>query len=150
MECKAESIDFIFPEDLNHHGTLFGGKITKQMAKTAAIVATRYAHSKILLVSINNFTFLAPVNLGDTFRIEARVIGTGRTSIEIRAEGFTQNPLEGEESRACFAYFTFVKLAEDNTPLPVDPFRSENDYTREMEMVRTIKEMSRNLRDIVQ
>ncbi|MBB5022090.1 acyl-CoA thioesterase [Desulfurispira natronophila] len=146
MSHRAESVDFIFPEDLNHHGTLFGGKIAKQMSKTASIVATRYAYSKILLVSINNFTFLSPVNLGDTFRIVARAIGTGRTSIEVRADGYTQDPLGGVEQRACFAYFTFVKLSQDNQPLPVEPFAGEE--TEELKLVREIKLLSRKLQDV--
>lgn len=140
---RAESIDFIFPEDLNHHGTLFGGKIAKQMAKTASIVATKYARNKILLVSINNFKFTAPVLLGDTFRIVATVVGTGRTSIEIKAQGITQNPLTGEEKLACFAYFTFVKLSEDNRPLPVDPFPETEASAREMEIIRRSKEIGK-------
>ncbi len=104
---------FIFPEDLNHTGSLFGGKILAEMDLVAARACRRILYGTkcdgAVTACLERVDFKAPAHLGDIIELNATITDLGRTSIKIKVLVYKETPI-GETSMICEAYFTFVAL----------------------------------------
>jgi len=71
----------VFPQDTNHHGTMFGGKLMEYIDKTAAIAGMRHARKPVVTASSDSMDFLKPIRLGEVIQLEAFVTRTFRSSM---------------------------------------------------------------------
>ena len=55
----------VFPNDLNAHGTLFGGRVMQLIDSLAAIVAKRHSGVVCVTLGIDSVRFLSPARHGD-------------------------------------------------------------------------------------
>ncbi|WP_420806225.1 hotdog domain-containing protein, partial [Liquorilactobacillus vini] len=55
--------------DLNEHNTVYGGKLLEVLDGTASISATKFAQQQLVTASVDQFNFIAPFKLKDSFRI---------------------------------------------------------------------------------
>lgn len=90
-------------EDLNHHGTLFAGRMSEWFIEGTFIAAAKlYGNPQnIVCLKMHGLKFTAPVKRGDIITIETHVVYAGRTSLtaygcvrkndedRILVEGFT-------------------------------------------------------------
>lgn len=90
-------------EDLNHHGTLFAGRMAEWFIEGTFIAAAKlYGNSQnVVCLKMHGLKFTAPVKRGDIITIETKVVYAGRTSLKsygcvrkndedrILVEGFT-------------------------------------------------------------
>ena len=69
-ETRQELVHLVLPAHANVHGNLFGGRMMYWIASAATLPALRLARSSVLLGSMDDLDFLAPVRVGDlvTFR----------------------------------------------------------------------------------
>src|SRR5258708_35387164 len=72
MEGKPVSASYIidqvvevFPNDLNPHGTLFGGRVMEIIDNLAAIVAKSHSGAVCVTLGIDSVRFLNPARRGD-------------------------------------------------------------------------------------
>lgn len=109
----------VFPDQANHHGTLFGGEALSILASAGAIAATRRARRPVVLANSGSVDFVAPVPLGSIAESHAVVERVGRTSLAVRATLDTEDLLSGERQRACTAQFVFVAVDAQRAPTAV-------------------------------
>jgi acyl-CoA hydrolase len=72
------------PQDLNHAGTLFGGAMMAHADELAFIAATlTFPGCTFVTKVFCEFNFISGPVEGDIVKIEAEVLGKGRTSVRV-------------------------------------------------------------------
>src|SRR5579884_2867419 len=104
--------EIVFPTDVNHYGTLFGGKAVAMMDVVASIAAMRAAHKPVVTASIDR---------GDFVETTARVVAVGRTSITVEVELWGEIPSTGERRLSTVGKFVLVAIDREGRPTPVKP-----------------------------
>ena len=79
------------PEDLQHHGTLFAGRMAEWLVETCFIAACRLVGKPedIVCAQIHGMNFKKPATNGDIIEIKARIAFLGAKSITVHAQAFT-------------------------------------------------------------
>jgi acyl-CoA hydrolase len=111
----------VFPNDLNAHGTLFGGKLMQVVDNLAAIVAKRHSGKVCVTLGIDSVRFLNPAHHGDILVCKASVNKAWRTSMEIGVKVIAEDFRTLEQKDILSAYFTFVAVDEDSRPVEINP-----------------------------
>lgn len=106
----------IKPEDLNAHGTLFGGVVISWIDEEAAIYVTcQLGKGNIATKFMSEIDFVSSAKLGDIIEIGMETVSFGTTSITVRCEvrqKFTLEPIIRIEK------IVFVHLDENDRPTP--------------------------------
>lgn len=129
-ESESRLTWIVAPQDLNRHGTLFGGQLLALADRVAAMTALRHSRQDCVTVSIDKVDFLAPVHHGYILDMTARVHFTARTSMEIYVNAIAEEPRSGARELVCEAFFSFVAVDENNRPTPVPPVDLETETDR--------------------
>jgi len=124
--------ELVFPTDTNHHGTMFGGTLMKDIDKISAISAMRHCNRPVVTASTDSLDFLAPIRLGEAVELEAFVTWTHRSSMEVYVVVRSENLFTGDRRVTCTAFSTFVAVGEDGRPVLVPPVMPENDAERKL------------------
>lgn len=109
---KTATRHLVRPEDLNHHGTLFGGRIAEWMTEAAFIgMAEILGHTDhAVIVSTKELTIKHPVTPGTVFQLNYEIEAAGTTSITVRIHGVDMlNP----DDEFCQGSFIFVTTDEN-------------------------------------
>lgn len=103
-------------EDLNHHSTLFAGRMAEWFVEACFICGAKVTGKpeSIVCVNIHGLTFKSPVNKGDVITLETRIVRTGRTSFVVYGKIIKNNP----DVIISDGYITFVFIDEKNNPTP--------------------------------
>lgn len=109
----------IFPNDLNSHGTLFGGTVMSICDRVASVVAERHCEMACVTVSCDSFNFLKPAGRGDILVFKSSVNRTWTSSMEIGVKVIAENYRIHTCKHVVSAYFTFVGLNEENRPTAI-------------------------------
>jgi acyl-CoA hydrolase len=111
---KVITTNLVMPQDLNPHGTLFGGKILAEMDKTAALCSQFYSNLNTVTVHISEVNFKKPIRLHDAYVVEAEVIKAGNTSITVSVKVYVRRPSDWMmPDLATEATFVFVTIDEE-------------------------------------
>ena len=111
----------VFPNDLNPHGTLFGGKLMQVVDNLAAIVAKRHSGRVCVTLGIDSVRFLNPARHGDILVCKASVNKTWNTSMEIGIKVIAEDFRTLEQKDILSAYFTFVAMDDELQPVEIIP-----------------------------
>jgi len=111
----------VFPNDLNPHGTLFGGKLMQVVDNLAAIVAKRHSGRVCVTLGIDSVRFLNPARHGDILVCKASVNKAWNTSMEIGVKVIAEDFRTLEQKDILSAYFTFVAMDDNLKPIEVIP-----------------------------
>jgi acyl-CoA hydrolase len=111
--------EMVFPDHTNHLGTLFGGQALAWMDKAAFVAASRYARRTVVTARSERIDFHTAVPTGALVKLVARVVATGRTSLQIDVEMHSEDLLRGECTLATRGRFTMVALDADGRATPV-------------------------------
>ncbi len=111
--------EIVFPTDVNHYGTLFGGKAVAMMDVVASIAAMRAAHKPVVTASIDRIDFKEPIRQGNLVETVARVVAIGRTSITVEVELWRILAESGERVLSTVGKFVMVAIDRDGKPTPV-------------------------------
>jgi acyl-CoA hydrolase len=109
----------IFPNDVNNHNTLFGGKLMSDMDMVASISASRHSRKECVTASTDSVDFLNPITPNDSVCFESFVTWTGTSSMEIFVKVTAENLISGERKIAATAFLTFVALDKNGKPAKV-------------------------------
>lgn len=136
----------VYPNDLNPHGTLFGGRVLQVVDSLAAIVAKRHSGKVCVTLGIDSVRFLNPARHGDILVCMASVNRTWRTSMEIGVKVLAEDFRTLDQKEILSAYFTFVAIDDDHKPVEVIPVIPETpeqieryhqaEYRRQMRLHR--------------
>jgi acyl-CoA hydrolase len=133
-DSTVEARYLVLPQHANDLGIAFGGTIMSWVDMVAAMAAQRHCGRKVVTVSIDRMSFLAPCHIGDHVRLRSSVNYVGHTSMELGVQVMRENPYTGERVRATTAYLTFVALDAHERPTPIPPLRAETpDELRRLE-----------------
>ncbi len=122
-KVSESAIDYhthrIFPNDLNAHGTIFGGRVMEIADVLTATVAIRHNGKLCVTLLVDSIKFLAPARQGETLVFMAAVNRAWKTSMEVGIKVISENYETGEKRHIVSAYFTFVGVDENLRPVPV-------------------------------
>jgi acyl-CoA hydrolase len=129
-ESKVTLNQFMLPPHANALGNVHGGEIVKMADEAAAICAMRHAQRPCVTVAIDSVSFHSPVHVGELLALEATLIYTGRTSMEVRVDVHAENPISGISTHTNSAHFVFVALDETGAATPVPELELTTDAER--------------------
>lgn len=109
----------VFPNDLNAHGTVFGGTVMAELDKTAAVVALRHSGCLCVTAAVDSMNFLAAAGRGDILIIKASINRSWFSSMEIGVKVYAEHYKTHERKHIISAYFTFVAVDDNHKPTPV-------------------------------
>lgn len=128
----AITLDSAFPNEANYLGTLFGGRVLELMDINASIAAVRFCRTPSVTASTEPIDFHNPIHVGEVIEVKSRVVYTGTTSMIIRSEVRSENPITGERKLCTIGHLSFVAIGEDGRPTPVPQLAIRNEAEQEM------------------
>lgn len=131
-ETRVVRTGRIFPNDVNNHNTLFGGKLMSDMDMVASISAVRHARKEVVTASTDSVDFLSPITQQDSVCIESFVTYTGTSSMEVFVKVIAENLLTGIRKIAATAFLTFVALDDDGKPTKVPGIIPETEEEKKL------------------
>lgn len=114
---ETRTVQIVFPNDTNHIGTLFGGEALKQMDMVASITAHRYCRKAVVTVSVSEIVFKVPVRVGELIEYVGTVVKTGKTSMTVRVEMYSENLITGKRQLCTSGEFVMVAVGSDQRPV---------------------------------
>jgi len=125
----------------NNDGNVHGGAIMRLVDEAAGIAAIRHARRRVVTVSMDDMSFVAPVYIGDLVTVRATVNDAHRTSMEVGVRVDTENLASGEWRHVASAHLVFVALDAEGRPAPVAPVLAESaDEVRRQVQARVRRE----------
>ena len=118
-QSKVETRYILMPQDLNHHGTAFGGTIMSWIDITGAMAAQRHAENEVVTAHIDSISFLSSATLGCHILVNAWVTYVGHSSMEIKVTVKKEDPNTGSTDLMAQAFLTFVAINENHKPIHV-------------------------------
>ncbi|WP_019240686.1 MULTISPECIES: acyl-CoA thioesterase [Bacillus] len=145
----------VFPNDVNNHNTLFGGKLMSDVDQVASISAARHSRCECVTASTDSVDFLQPIRTTDSVCFESYVTWTGSSSMEVFVKIIAENLRSGERKIAATALLTFVALDDNKRPTAVPkviPETAEEKKLHETAEARAImrKERKKHSKELAQ
>jgi acyl-CoA hydrolase len=131
-ESRVVRTSRIFPNDVNNHNTLFGGKLMSDADMIASISATRHSRAECVTASTDSVDFLSPITPEDSVCFESFVTYTGTSSIEVFVKIIAENLKNGKRKIAATAFLTFVALGDDGKPTKVPGIIPETEEEKKL------------------
>ena len=128
QDSYTEQVQILMPEHINGANRLFGGKLLSWIDVVAAVTARRHSGYDVTTACIDHLQFLAPAHMNDTVLLTGRVTWTGRTSMEIRVDTYTET--KGIRKHVNRAYIVMVAIDENENPAPVPSLLVETQEDR--------------------
>jgi acyl-CoA hydrolase len=126
----VEMVQILLPGDANALGAAFGGSVMGWIDICAAVSAQRHSRQLVVTASMDDLHFHAPIKIGMTVTLRARVIAAFNTSMEVGVTVHAEEPTTGEKTFTTSALLTFVALDKDGKRLPVPPLVIDNERDR--------------------
>jgi acyl-CoA hydrolase len=126
----------MMPDQLNHHGNVFGGVILALVDKCGGVVARRHARLPVVTVSIDRVEFNEPVYANDYVEAHGRIVFTGRTSMDVLVTVTAEQVETGLRRQTNRCILTYVALDKLNgRPARVPELVLETDEDRRLHAV---------------
>ncbi|RKQ32688.1 acyl-CoA thioesterase [Oceanobacillus halophilus] len=109
----------VLPPDTNHLDTIFGGTVLSYIDEIAAITAMKHSKAAVVTASIDTVNFLSSARVGDIVMLEAAVVATGNTSMEVYVKVECENLTTGERKLTTTSLLTMVAKDTDGKPTSV-------------------------------
>ncbi|MEA1953245.1 MAG: acyl-CoA thioesterase [Campylobacterota bacterium] len=109
----------VFPSDLNHQGSVFGGWVMSKMDKASSIAVENIIRGNAVTVHVSEINFRKPIYNGDIFTIYTEIVELGTSSITIDVEVKVTNHITYEETEVTDATFKFVSVDERGSSTPL-------------------------------
>ena len=117
----------IFPEDTNHHNTMFGGKLIAEIDEIAAIAAMRHNGNSVVTASIDSVDFIQPIRTGEVLSLVSFVTYAGTSSMEICVKVVSEDNINQNKHLAAYSFLTFVALDENGKKVKVPAIYPETE-----------------------
>jgi acyl-CoA hydrolase len=126
-ETDTEMTHMVMPNDANHLGTAFGGRVMEWVDIAGAIAASRLCRRPVVLAELDQMTFWHPIKVGHIALLLARVNFVGTSSMEVGVKVLSEDPLTGERRQTSTAYLTYVALDTSGSKLTLPQLALETD-----------------------
>jgi len=126
----------MMPDQLNHHGNVFGGEILAMVDKCGGVVARRHARLPVVTVMIDRVEFTEPVYANDYVEAHGRIVFVGRTSMDVLVTVTAEQVESGLRRQTNRCMLTYVALDKLNgRPARVPELVLETDEDRRLHAV---------------
>ena len=148
-EPKAPSLSqvlsyaLMLPEHANHMGHVHGGWIMKLVDETGGLAASRHCRKPVVTVAVEGMVFHRPVMTGSVLQFDAKVVFTGRTSLEVEVKVHHEDPIADTLELVHTARMVYVALGPDHRPTPVAPLAPSTPEEIELFRLAASKKASR-------
>lgn len=117
----------VLPFHANVAGNMHGGEVMKLMDSAAGAVAARHCLTNVVTASVTQLSFLDPIFVGDLVFCHARLIYTGKTSMEVFVSVKAEDLRSGIIKNVSEGHFFMVSLDRNGRPIEVPPLQIEDD-----------------------
>lgn len=146
-ESASTLSESMMPDQLNHHGNVFGGEILALVDKCGGVVARRHARGPVVTVAVDRVEFREPIYATDYVEAHGRLISVGRSSMEVMVTVEAEQVETGHRRRTNVCYLTYVALDKLNgRPCAVPPLVLETDDDRRLHAA-SLRRRERRLAD---
>lgn len=118
------------PTDANVRGHVGAGKVLEWIDKAGYAAAVGWAGTYAVTAYVGNIRFTRPVKVGDLVEVQARIVFTGRTSLQVVCTVSSGDVRHGESVVNTQCVLQFVAM-EDGRPVPVPTFVPEDEWEQE-------------------
>ena len=101
------------PEDANHQGTIFGGKILSLIDEAAYLEARKHGLHRWVTILFDRVEFKAPVFTGDVLTVFTKTAATGRSSVTVSVDVEAERYRGGEKVMVTHATVKMVAVDKD-------------------------------------
>jgi acyl-CoA thioesterase YciA len=106
--------------DLGFHANLFGGKLLAWLDAAGAAFAMEVCDTpRMVTIKIDECLFKRPAKEGQLLKIYGDVKEIGNTSITLYLEARAHNVYSGSQSVILSTKIKFVRIDENNEPIPI-------------------------------
>jgi acyl-CoA hydrolase len=102
-------VDMVWPDQSNHHGTLFGGAGLSILDRQAFILGSKALRGTVVTAAVGRLDFTAPAPTGHLVECQSRVIAMGQRSVTIDTRLIAENLLTGERVACLSGEFVMVR-----------------------------------------
>ncbi len=131
-ESCVSMTQIVLPNDTNTLNNLMGGRLMHWMDIVSAIAGQKHCNSIVVTASVDNISFRSPIQLGNVVTLKAKVTRSFNSSVEIRIDVDAENIPEGKKVASNSAYFTFVAVDKNGSPVEVPEVIPETDEEIEL------------------
>jgi acyl-CoA hydrolase len=101
-------VDMVWPDQSNHHGTLFGGAALATLDRLAFIMGSKVLRGTVVTAAVSRLDFAAPAPAGHLIECTAEVVHRGRRSVTLKTELVAEALLTGERTHCLSGDFVMV------------------------------------------
>ena len=121
------------PGDVNFGGKVHGGAVMKWIDQVGYTCAAGWTGTYCVTVYLGGLHFLGPIHVGEVVELQALVIRTGRSSIDIAIDLYARDPKAAERRRTGHCVIVFVALGPDGKPTRVPQWQPRDEVDRALE-----------------
>ena len=107
-DAISDSYHCIFPGQINHYQTLFGGQLLSWMDELAFIVATRFCRKKVATISVDHFEFKKPIEHGTILILRGEIVSVGKKSLKVKVSGYKEEMTSEDRELCAVCQFSFA------------------------------------------
>lgn len=108
------AVDMVWPDQSNHHGTLFGGAGLSILDRMAFIMGSKVLRGSVVTASVSRLDFLAPAPAGHLVECRAQVLRRGRRSVTVDTRLVAEDLLSGARTDCLSGEFVMVRQADED------------------------------------
>ncbi len=126
-ESMVEMTELVLPQDTNPLGNIFGGRVMQLIDVAGGVAAMRHARRVVATVSVDRMDFKHPIRMGQIVTLKAYVVYTGRTSMDVQVDVYSEDPITGDQVHTTSAHLIYVALNQSGQPVQVPPIIPETE-----------------------
>lgn len=113
------------PSTVNYGGKVHGGTAMKWIDEAAYACSAAWSGLYYVTASVGNINFIHPISIGDLVEVEAKIVKTGTSSMNIHVVVSSGKPTEEELIKTTECNIVMVAVSQHGKPTPVKPFTGE-------------------------
>jgi acyl-CoA hydrolase len=109
-------VDMVWPDQSNHHGTLFGGAALSMLDRVAFVVGSKVLRGSVVTAAVSRLDFAAPAPAGYLVECRAQVLRRGQRSVTVDTRLIAEDLLSGERTTCLSGEFVMVRQVQTDEP----------------------------------
>ncbi len=145
---KAVMPELVLPEHANVLGNVLGGTVMHWIDMAAVLSARRHCRRMVVTAAVSELSFLNPIRVGGLAILKSRVVFTGRKSIDVKVDVFSEELNTGTVKKTSTAYVTLVAINDHGDTVEVPPVLPETEEEKaEYEAAKSRREKRKKNRN---
>jgi acyl-CoA hydrolase len=134
MSAHSVTLRFLAePGHVNFGGKVHGGAVMKWIDQAGYTCAASWSGDYCVTAYVGGIRFLQPINVGELVEVSARMIRTGRTSMDVAIDIYSGDPKSRTHRRACHCVMVFVAIDGEGRPKQVPRWTPVSPIDKELE-----------------